>query len=177
VKDWRPFWRRMKPLWFRRGRRMYATKGASTGHPWPLPSETEEAEAYVFIKAHILDRRVEEMDDMVLDWDLLKRLRPSFTSPFSPDAVYEEGEHSLEAGSAVPHASDHDEGGGFAPAHLGGHPIPQRRLTALGTVFVAELNEELADYAGEVATAMEGTATRHTLRTADLALAFGFGRR
>jgi phage gpG-like protein len=146
VDDFRPMWRRLAPAWEARGREMFRTQGRSTGSPWPQYEDTAEREFYQWYKAGILRRDVTQLRP--LTWTPGREvLRPSFESVRHPAAVYDARRRTLEVGSAVPYAGDHNAGRGRAPERMGGHAIPRRPLLRFDRPFVLAVAEASREHA------------------------------
>jgi len=162
VKDFRPLWARLRVPWEKSRRLMFGTNGASTGVRWPLPSQTQERERYVYIKARILKSSVERMDDIVLQWDpeSAQRLRPSLINTRNPAAVWRPGKTELVMGTSIPYADKHDQGLGRAPGWAGrfgvGYPIPRRPLLRFGIDFERDTVQALGDFAADIGGARTG---------------------
>ncbi len=156
-----PFWRSRVAVW--------DTQGEASGTPWPLYSDTEEAQRYIYAKGAILGMDEPVGDDDVLMWGGPSRLREGATG-VSSESSYTVSGNVAEAAIEVPHARDHDQGEGEAPewAWLRGttpYQIPQRRLSALGgdgpDAFQNLFAQAVSQYLGD-------TGARLGLKTDDL---------
>lgn len=148
LDDWRPFFREWHELWIDSRAAMFESSGASIGSPWPMYSRLTKEHQYAAVKSSIFGRKLVRQD--LLTW--LKgseRLRPSFLHTEDPYHVYEESADMAAYGSALPYASNHDEGTGKMPAWAGGHAIPKRPLLLFGS----DLEEETSFLAGVFAAA------------------------
>jgi hypothetical protein len=168
VTDWTDAWELLRGPWEARGREMFASKGASTGTPWPLYKDTVERNRYVYAKASILKRKVSSLQE--LRWEPgRERLYPSLTDTRDQFAVWDVSPLELRSGTSLGYAGSHNLGIGTAPDWAGGHVTPRRPLLGMSPQFVEDtrrMTQAIANAAAARAT--EGGRVRVGLTTAEV---------
>lgn len=167
--DWRKFWgNRNSPLsrvWAKSRQEMFLSQGASTGTPWPRYTYAE-TKYWLPIKRWALGtKRIEKRH--ILRWDRSptaavgghERLYPSFAMVNHPEYVWDVKGNSVAMGSAVPYATNHNNGSGAYVRRTSRNqkgsasvPTPKRPLVTFGEPFIADLRYAL----GVQASAMGG---------------------
>ena len=174
--DWSPFWGdKNSPLsmaWARSRREMFMTQGSSTGSTWPGYT-AQERKYYVPVKLAVLFRGVSaggsgfhRLDKgSILRWTTspsssgaaaYERLYPSMGYPSHPEYVYTVTDNSVEMGTRVPYARNHDLGLGAYKRRFKSKtvsvPTPRRPLVRFGDPFIEDVRRAL----GQVVGAMDG---------------------
>ena len=154
AEDFRPVWAEFKAPWYATRRRMFHTLGRSTGRAWPSYAQTPERNQYRWIKARITGNvgRIHRLKP--LHWEGGKeRLRPSLETSRHPDSIWRAREDSLEVGTRVPYARNHDRGIGHSPPwrNLRRYRIPKRPLLRFGRKALVKLADGVRDHAAAIA--------------------------
>lgn len=162
-------WDRVGASWRESRRRMFETAGVSAGTPWVSYDQTEEGDWYRWWKAIVYgnDATITVMD--VLRWRGSDILMRSFVEPTHPDYVQREQAGTVEIGSKLRYAINHDRGIGRAPEQMGGHPIPRRTLTGIGADLRRSIREDLIRYAADFGTQLGDKLDRASARALPLA--------
>lgn len=162
-------WDRIGASWRVSRRLMFETAGASAGTPWVSYDQTEEADWYKWWKAIVYgnDATITVMD--VLRWRGSDVLMRSFVEQSHPDYVQREQAGAVELGSSLRYAVNHDRGIGRAPEKMGGHPIPRRPLTGVGSDLRRAIRDDLVAYARDFGVALGDKLDRASARLLPLA--------
>jgi hypothetical protein len=165
--DWSPFWGdKNSPLsmaWARSRREMFLSQGSSTGATWPAYTSLER-KYWAPVKRAVLG--VKTLDKgSILRWSpspsnsgaaAYERLYPSMGYPSHPEYVYTVTDNSVEMGTRVPYARNHDKGLGAYQRRFKTKtvtiPTPRRPLVRFGEPFIEDVRRAL----GQVVGAMDG---------------------
>ena len=153
--DGRPLWTRLDQTWRESRRELFLTYGLSEGVRWPRYDETEERDHYRYAKAAILDIPLSMIEDDSLRWGGPNRLMRSMVGE-SAEYYYRFDPLSMEVGTSVTYAINHDRGIGRGPVWGGAAPVPRRPLLSIGAVTLAEIEGHIVDYASERLSELAG---------------------
>jgi hypothetical protein len=165
--DWSKFWGKrnspMSMLWARSRQEMFLTQGRSTGTPWPGYTYAEK-KYWLPIKRWALGtKRIEPRH--ILRWTKSptaavgghERLYPSFAMVNHPEYVWEVRGNTVTMGSAVPYATNHNNGSGAYTRRTSRNqkgvasvPTPKRPLVTFGSPFIDDLRYALGVTAGRM---------------------------
>ncbi len=138
--------------------RMFATLGRDTESPWPTYEQTAEREFYAHWKRGVLGA-VRGPWRTELRWPETDRIFRGLTEPGNPYYVDARTPTTIELGTSLPYAYQHDRGVGRAPPRLGGHAIPRRPLTRLGRWLTQSIERDLVDYADDIGASIGAPLT------------------
>ena len=159
--DGRSLWDRLDETWRASRRALFDTFGVSEGVRWPEYSETEEADVYRYAKAAILGLPLGVIEQDRLRWGGPNRLMLSMIGE-SSEYVYTFNATTMEVGTEVGYAINHDLGIGEGPVWGGAAPVPRRQLRVVGPATLAEIEEHLVDYAAERLDELAGEIRTYT---------------
>lgn len=120
--DWSKFWGKknspLSKMWAKSRQEMFATQGRSTGTPWPAYTPAEKMYWLPIKRWALGTKRIEPRH--ILRWDkspstkagVHERLYPSLAMVNHPEYIWSVTGNSVEMGTAVPYASNHNDGTG-----------------------------------------------------------------
>lgn len=167
AQDFRPVFRPIRDAWVESNKRMFATSGASKGHPWVQPSG-EELRRYVrgYKAAVGGGGRLLVFDKNPNARQLMRSLTETGHRLFVGDP--DQSPHVMKLGTLVDYSRNHD-GRHRAPDWLGGYIIPRREHVLLGIDTERRIDAIMEARAVQLAQAIGTRLTLNDLRGLPLA--------